>query len=390
LSTSQPGALVDPFDEPRLVALSRAVIQSQGIIVREQTAVIAGLEAQSARYETAIENVAQGVSLFDAEGRLIRCNRRFTEMYGLAPHDAQSGATVREIAERQFDGGSSPHAVDDYVELCNSVSEDARPKAVCARLANGRNVEIHVQPMPAGGWVSTHNDVTELHERSAIVAERISLQRLIDLVPDNLWVKDAASRFVIANNATARQIGLHASGDLIGKTDLELHPADAARKYLADERRIVETGRPLIDFEEYVIDPSGRKVWMSSTKVPLRGDSGQVVGLIGISRDITARKLAESLRDGQAQILEMIATSAPLADVLARLTHLVESQLDSVARLDPASRRGRPPPASWRGAEPARSLHERNGWPAHRAARWLMRDRSLQPPSGGRRRRVER
>ncbi len=298
MSTRQPAALADALDELRLVALSRAVIQSQDIIVREQTAVIASLEAQSARYETAIENVGQGVTFFDAEGRLIRCNRRFAEIYSLAPHEAQPGATVREIAERQFMAGASPGAADDYVELCNSVGGDERSKAWCARLPSGRSVEIHIQPMPEGGWVSTHNDVTELHERSAIVAERISLQRLIDLVPDNLWVKDAASRFVIANNATARQIGLDASGDLIGKTDLELHPADAARKYLADERRIVETGRPLIDFEEYVIDPSGRKVWISSTKVPLRDDSGQVVGLVGISRDITARKLAETLRDG--------------------------------------------------------------------------------------------
>ncbi|HZZ62585.1 MAG TPA: EAL domain-containing protein [Roseiarcus sp.] len=343
MGTRQPAALADAFDEPRLVALSRAVIQSQDIIVREQTALIAGLEAQSSRYETAIENVGQGVSLFDAEGRLIRCNRRFAEIYGLAPHEAQPGATVREIAERQFIGGDPPDAVAGYVELYNPVGGEVRSKAWCARLQNGRSIEIHVQPMAAGGWVSTHNDVTELHERSAIVAERISLQRLIDLVPDNLWVKDAASRFVIANNATARQIGLHASADLIGKTDLELHPADSARKYLADERCVVETGRALIDFEEYVIDSRGRKVWMSSTKVPLRDDSGQVVGVIGISRDITARKLAESLRDGQAQILEMIATSAPLADVLVRLTHLVESQLEgllaSILLLDEAGLR---------------------------------------------------
>ena len=78
------------------------MIQSQDIIVREQTAVIASLEAQSARYETAFENVRQGVSFFDAEGRLIRCNRRFAEIYGLAPHEVQPGVTLREIAERQF------------------------------------------------------------------------------------------------------------------------------------------------------------------------------------------------------------------------------------------------------------------------------------------------
>ncbi len=330
MSNRHPGALVDTLDEPQLVALSRAVIQSQEIIVREQTAVIASLEARSARYEAAIENVRQGVSFFDEEGRLIRCNRRFAEIYGLAPNEPQPGATLREIAQRLFMVGAGPGPVDERVELWNSVGADEKFKAWTARLPNGRRVEIQFQPMPEGGWVSTHNDVTELHERSAIVAERISLQRLIDLVPDNLWVKDAASRFVIANNATARQIGLASSGDLIGKSDLELHSAEVARKYLADERGVVDTGRPLIDIEEYVIDPDGRKVWVSTTKVPLRDEIGQVVGVVGISRDITARRLAETLRDGQAKILEMIATSAPLADVLDRLTRLIESQLDGV------------------------------------------------------------
>jgi PAS domain S-box-containing protein len=189
LNNRRPAKWADAHNDPRLVALSRAVIQSQDIIVREQTAVIASLEAQSARYETAIENVRQGVSFFDSEGRLIRSNRRFAEIYGLAPHEVMPGSALRDIAERQFMSGRGPGAVEDYIELCDSMGTDEASRAWCARLPSGRRVEVHLQPMPEGGWVSTHNDVTELHERSAIVAERISLQRLIDLVPDNLWVK---------------------------------------------------------------------------------------------------------------------------------------------------------------------------------------------------------
>jgi PAS domain-containing protein len=99
-------AVSDTLDEPRLAALSRAVIQSQDIIVREQAAVIASLAAQSARYEAAIENLDQGVSLFDEGGRLIRCNRRFVEIYGLAPADARPGAAAREITIPAFE---TPH-----------------------------------------------------------------------------------------------------------------------------------------------------------------------------------------------------------------------------------------------------------------------------------------
>ena len=163
-----------------------------------------------------------------------------------------------------------------------------------------------------------------------VAAERMSLKKLIDLVPDTLWLKDADSRFLIANDATARQNGFLSSEDLIGKTDHDLHPPEAAEKFFEIERRIVETGEPLIDSEETVISPDGRKVWLSSTKVPFRGEGGEVVGLFGISRDITMRKFAERLRDGQAQILEMIATNAPLADVLDHLARLIEAQLSGV------------------------------------------------------------
>ncbi|MBV9288020.1 MAG: EAL domain-containing protein [Hyphomicrobiales bacterium] len=169
-----------------------------------------------------------------------------------------------------------------------------------------------------------------IRQEAEIAALTQSLKKLIDLVPDNLWIKDAESRFAVANDATARQIGLASSGDLIGKTDLELHPPETAQKYYADEQRVVRTGEPLIDFEEYVLAPGGAKVWMTTTKVPLRDDDGKVVGIVGISRDITARKLAETLRDGQAQILEMIATGAPLTDILGRLIRLIESQMSGV------------------------------------------------------------
>jgi diguanylate cyclase (GGDEF)-like protein/PAS domain S-box-containing protein len=157
--------------------------------------------------------------------------------------------------------------------------------------------------------------------------ERFSLQALIDSLPDNLWVKDVESRFVISNKITATRIGVAGPTDLIGKTDLELLPLELAEKFFADEQRIVQTGQPLMDMEEYAW---GTQKWISTTKVPLRDDRNEIIGVMGISRDITERRQADALRDGQAKILEMIATSAPLDAVLDHLTRLVESQLAGI------------------------------------------------------------
>jgi hypothetical protein len=98
----------------------------------------------------------------------------------------------------------------------------------------------------------------------------------------------------------------------------------------------------MIDIEEYVFDASGGKIWILTTKVPLRNDRGEIFGVAGVSRDITERKLADALRDGRAQILEMVAKNAPLEDVLDRLVRLIESQLSgiigSILLLDEAGR----------------------------------------------------
>jgi PAS domain S-box-containing protein len=150
-------------------------------------------------------------------------------------------------------------------------------------------------------------------------------------VPDNLWVKDVESRFVVANRATALRMGHASPQELIGKSDLELCPWETAQKYLADEREVIETGRPMIDGEEYVLSPDGEKFWIATTKAPLRNAQGDVIGIIGVSRDITRRRLADALREGQAEILQMIVGGAPVENVLEELVHLVESQSNGTA-----------------------------------------------------------
>jgi diguanylate cyclase (GGDEF)-like protein/PAS domain S-box-containing protein len=159
------------------------------------------------------------------------------------------------------------------------------------------------------------------------VAESISVQALIDKVPDYLWIKDIRGRFVIANKAIAFDNGRAEPGSMIGLTDFDLHAPEAAREFFALEQHIMRTGKPMIDNEEFIVEASGATKWLSSTKVALHNVKNEVVGIVGISRDITARKFAEDLANGQAEVLEMVATNAPLGDVLERQVHLLESQI---------------------------------------------------------------
>jgi diguanylate cyclase (GGDEF)-like protein/PAS domain S-box-containing protein len=317
-------------DESGRAAVAKLATASFEVVAGDVRARIATLEMQALRYQTAFENMSTGVCFFDGEERLILSNRRFAEICRLAPEQVRPGATLREIEELRIAAGTSAMADDEHLGAAAPIDSVATSRTWIAELKDGRIIQIRRQGMPGGGWVATYEDTTELKAARAAANERLSLQALIDRLPDNLWVKDVNSRFVIANQVTAERIGVAGPADLIGKTDLELLPMSIAEKFFNDEQRIVRSGQPMIDMEEYVFDDAGGKIWILTTKVPLRNDQNEIFAVAGISRDITERKRADALRDGQAQILQMIATSAPLQDVLDRLMRLVESQLTGI------------------------------------------------------------
>jgi len=301
------------------------------------------LLAQARGYRVALDAAPHGICIFDAAGRVLFSNRRFAAIYRLPSPEALVGAALAEIVDRQIEAGSAGSATEAWLAQAKRVHGRRIPETAELELRDGRRVQVGDYPTPDGGWASIHNDLTEWVEGEALAAKRMTLQALIDLVPDNLWVKDVESRFVIANDATAIQIGLASSRDLIGKTDLELHPPAHAEAYMAAERQILLTGRAWVDFEEFVASPTGGGVWVSSTKSPIRNDKGEITGIVGISRDITARKLAEKFREDQAAILEAIAIGAPLAEALQGLARLVEGQMlgmtAAILLTDPSGRR---------------------------------------------------
>ncbi len=127
----------------------------------------------------------------------------------------------------------------------------------------------------------------------ALAEERNVLRTLIDTLPDAIYVKDTQSRFLLGNSGVARLMGAPLVENLVGKTDFDFFPADLAQRYYADERAVLESGRPLINREEPVVDSSGRPGWLLTSKAPLRDTRGRIVGLVGMGRDITDRKREE-------------------------------------------------------------------------------------------------
>ncbi|MDE1992579.1 MAG: EAL domain-containing protein [Rhizobiaceae bacterium] len=161
--------------------------------------------------------------------------------------------------------------------------------------------------------------------------EHLRLKAIVHELPDFLYVKDRQSRFVFANAVTARSLGFDRASALAGKTDFDLFPMGQATEFYRIEQEIIATGKPRLDMETTAFSTSdGKPIYRLTSKMPVRNDSGDVIGLIGISRDITERKRQEQLRRSQAELLEMIAKSEPLEMILEALVLMVENELTDI------------------------------------------------------------
>jgi PAS domain S-box-containing protein len=135
--------------------------------------------------------------------------------------------------------------------------------------------------------------IAQKSAEETLTTERNLLRTLIDSLPDYVFAKDTQSRFLLNNVAHVRVLGATRPQEVRGKTDREFFPPELASHYLADDEAVLQSGRALFNREEPVVDRAGNRQWVLTTKVPWKDSRGRVVGLIGVSRDITERKLLQ-------------------------------------------------------------------------------------------------
>jgi PAS domain S-box-containing protein len=153
------------------------------------------------------------------------------------------------------------------------------------------------------GLVGSGRDITVLKRiEQKLADERNLLRALIDTAPDYIFVKDREGRFILSNIAHAAAAGLE-PGDLIGKVARGNFPEELAQRFHEDDEHVIQTGKSLINQERLTVDLEGNPKWVLTNKVPLRDDDGNVIGLIGVSRDITEQmNIRQSLEGYTAEL----------------------------------------------------------------------------------------
>ncbi|MGV8837114.1 PAS domain-containing protein, partial [Cellvibrio sp.] len=166
--------------------------------------------------------------------------------------------------------------------------------------------------------------------------ERYLLRTLGDNMLDLIYAKDEKGRFIYANLALVNMTGAESADSILGKTDFDLNPPAAAQAYTDDDQLVMRSGQPLVGREELLTNfKTGETRWHSTTKVPLHDDNGNVIGIIGITRDITQIKQAEfNARDLNAELENRVAErTAELSAITATLEqerNLMRTLVDAV------------------------------------------------------------
>lgn len=132
---------------------------------------------------------------------------------------------------------------------------------------------------------------------SELIDARDNLIYFFENSSDYIYIKDIEHRFVFLSNALAKLTNHDSWRDVVGKTDFDIFPEELAKVYFEEQKKVIEEGKELSGIEEPYYDKNGKQCWVSTSKKPMYSSNGEIIGLIGISRDITKiKELEEELR----------------------------------------------------------------------------------------------
>lgn len=161
------------------------------------------------------------------------------------------------------------------------------------------------------GTFGVSNNITEMVEaRESLERERNTLRTLLDSIPDSIYIRDRAGKYLVVNKALAELVGAADPNEVAGKTAFDYFPEDKAEEFIREDVEVMEQGRTVVNPKSLMRNPAGERRYMITTKVPVRDSEGSVFGILGISRDVTEQEKArEAVLQTEHRMQEIVDNS---------------------------------------------------------------------------------
>jgi diguanylate cyclase (GGDEF)-like protein/PAS domain S-box-containing protein len=269
---------------------------------------------RNAFVSSALNNLSQGVVMTDSEKRVVFCNDRFLEIYGLARSDVPKNMTGPDLVELRRRRGVLNLSAEEFYAGVRT------PEGVVTELPGGRSVVVKSFPLPNGGSVSIHEDCTQQRELSRQLA---STKQFLESVLDNVPVCVAAKsiedgRYIFANRAFER-FSRFSRDKIVGKRADEIFRAATAASIEAADQAALNS--PEGQFRnEFAVERGSQKRVLASTRVVARNERNQPEFLIALFDDVTERKSLSHELENTKKFLELIVDNIPVSLIVERVS----------------------------------------------------------------------
>jgi len=282
------------------------------------------LRESEENYKLLFENTGSAITFFDPEGKVILMNKAALDRLGWETEDL-AGKFIYDILPKEI--------ADFHIRRFSKIIKEQKGAEFedYFEIPTGKYwFSSNIQPVKdkvgnIKGVQAISDDITERKQAEEEASyERDLMQTLLNNIPDYIYFKDRDRRFVRASNLFCDTFWC-SMDEIIGKKDEDLFPEEIAKETASDERQVIETGIPLINKEEGGKSIGGGEHWVLTTKLPWRDKEGNIIGLFGISREITRRKQAEeALRESEEKYRNLFEDSKDPVVISTREGKLVD------------------------------------------------------------------
>lgn len=243
------------------------------------------MERSEARYRAVFENQSVAIVMTDEQNRIISWNsfveelllRSKDELQYRAIHTLFTHDSWKKINECMGSTEDVATACEALVQRKNDSTRDVEVSRTVLRDKTGQLL----------GFTWILNDISKQKTAEIMMQHHHELLlNLMDTIPDSIYFKDETHHFVMVNKAKAMHWGC-TPHDMVGKSDFDYLPKEQAQQAFEDDSQVLSTGKPIINKIERITDSEGNDHWFSVTKVPRYNKDGNIIGTIGISRDVT-------------------------------------------------------------------------------------------------------
>jgi len=304
-----------------IVLLSLRQIKNYEFLVEARAA-----NDQKMRLDAALNNMRQGLLMFDSRGRLVLYNQRYLQMYHLSSEAVKPGCTLTDLLRLRRAAGTFKGNPDQYVAKLVGADgtfksdpdaqiakcfDEGKVETKVMELPDGRIISITNQAMPGRGWVSMHEDITD---RRQVEAERDRNREFLNLIIENVpvpvFVKDASERRYVLINRAAEKFWDIRREEMVGQTAYDVFAKQAADLITARDDELVRSGE--LNYGEREMHTARNGIRFASSKCLTLSDHDRTPKyLIGVLEDATERRRLERERDRSQTFLNTIIENVP-------------------------------------------------------------------------------